>query len=69
MGFSVFSIVEVFYFLTLRPYSNYIKVSRKRRQTLNRMVKKIQKIRTRRIPTTLIENIDTPEQHSISQYN
>lgn len=74
MGFSVFSIVEVFYFLTLRPYGNYIKVSKKRRQTFSRMMKKIQKIRTRRIPTTPllvrshVENIDIPEHHSISPY-
>lgn len=75
MGFSVFSIVEVFYFLTLRPYGNYIKVSKKRRQTLHRMVKKIQKIRTRRISTTPslfhshVENIDIPKHNSISPYH
>lgn len=73
MGFSVFSIVEVFYFLTLRPYGNYVKVSRKRRQSLGRMMKKIQKIRTRRIPTTPflhsnVENIDAHEHHPISSY-
>lgn len=63
-GFSVFSIVEIFYFLTLRPYGNYIKVSKKRRLTLNRMIKKIRRIRTRRIATPFlhsqVDNVDSP---------
>lgn len=54
MGFSVFSIIEIFYFLTIRPYNNYIKVSERRRQTFRRVFRKF-KLRAKRKATSLIE--------------
>lgn len=59
MGFSVFSIVEIFYFLTFRPCVHYTKVSKKRRQIMNR--KRMQSNRSRfpldsRIHSEVIES-------------
>lgn len=70
MGFSVFSIVEVFYFLSIRPYSNYMKVSDKRRKTLNRVFKKVKKLRTRRRLTPLLNpHVDVDDIVGHSSYS
>lgn len=47
MGFSVFSIIEIFYFLTIRPNKNYLSKSEKRQQTVNRLFRKF-KLRSKR---------------------
>lgn len=64
MGFSVFSIVEVVYFSSLRPFVNYLKVSRQRK--LNNRMKKIKKRKLKRILTPRIfrsytQNVGMPE--------
>lgn len=42
MGFSLFSIVEIFYFLTFRPCIHHMQVAKKRRRTMKQVDKKIQ---------------------------
>lgn len=56
MGFSMFSIIEGFYFLTIRPYSNYVKLSHKRRLAFQRMVRKFRNFRSRRTLSASIVN-------------
>lgn len=53
MGFSVFSIIEVLYFLSIRPYCNYLKNDEKRRRKFPKLFKK-NKIGTDRIDSTNI---------------
>lgn len=38
MGFSVFSIVEILYFLSIRPYCKYLRSAQKRRETFKQRV-------------------------------
>lgn len=45
MGFSVFSIIEVLYFLSIRPYCNYIKDLKQRRQSFQRVFKRFNNIK------------------------
>lgn len=45
MGFSVISISELFYFMTIRPYCNYLRISDKRRHKFKRLFRKVQKLR------------------------
>lgn len=72
MGFSVFSIIEVFYFLTLRPYSNYMKVSRNRRLAFERMFKKFKRLRSRRTVSALmahhVERMEVHENNIVYPY-
>lgn len=67
MGFSVFSIVEVLYFLSLRPYSNHMKLKGRKRKTINRMFKKVRRFRSRQILTPLeIPQIENTAGYSTS---
>lgn len=54
MGFSVFSIIEIFYFLTIRPYHGFIRVSERRRQTFKRVFRRF-KLKAKGKATSLIE--------------
>lgn len=63
MGFSVFSIVEIFYFLTFRPFIHLIKGCRKHRQTapMNKNVKRLHRnhlTKSLRLPRTHWNVID-----------
>lgn len=40
MGFSVFSIIEMLYFLSLRPYCHYLKNAAKQRETMQRVAQR-----------------------------
>lgn len=70
MGFSVFSIIEIFYFLTFRPCIHHMKVSKKRRQVMKRMVRRSQSNRGR-IPKSLLHSRvhrEVPENNSVYPY-
>lgn len=43
MGFSVFSIIEVLYFLSIRPYCNYLKNAENRRRSFSKLFGKFRK--------------------------
>lgn len=46
MGFSVFSIIEILYFLSIRPYFRYLRDSKKRRQTIERLTQRFRNIQS-----------------------
>lgn len=50
MGFSVVSLIELFYFMSLRPYSNFIRISHKRRQAFGRVFQRFGNLRLRKRP-------------------
>lgn len=59
MGFSLFSIIELFYFLTIRPYCNYLRFSNRRDQIsklFRKMIKSQQKKHSRIIIQTVQSN-------------
>lgn len=71
MGFSVFSFVEMFYFLTIRPYCHYVTTSDRRRQAFNRIFKRIKNLRPRTKPSPFnrrIEHADVHENHIVYPY-
>lgn len=45
MGFSVFSIIEVLYFLSIRPYCHYLKDPEKRAQSIHRVFRRFNNIK------------------------
>lgn len=59
MGFSVFSFVEIFYFLTIRPYCHYVTTSERRRHALSRIFKRIKNLK----PQTKPSYLDTHVEH------
>ncbi|XP_031627357.1 pickpocket protein 28-like [Contarinia nasturtii] len=70
MGFSLFSFIEIFYFLTIRPFSNYIKVS-ENRQKVRRVVRKMKNLRTRKTSAFIkshIEHTETLDNNLIYPY-
>lgn len=55
MGFSMISISELFYFMTVRPYCNYLRISDERRRTFRKVFHKVRNLRFKRkstLPTT-----------------
>lgn len=56
LGFSIVSIVEVFYFLSIRPYSNHLQnVDRRRRCTIRDLFGKIKKFKIRGTESTIAD--------------
>lgn len=47
MGFSVFSIIEILYFLSIRPYCSYLRDGGRRRQAIDRMTQRLRQFKTR----------------------
>lgn len=45
MGFSVFSVIEIVYFLSIRPYCNYLKDTVRRRQAIERMTQRLKQFK------------------------
>lgn len=44
MGFSVISVIEMFYFISIRPYCNYLRVSNRRREIISSLFQKMEHI-------------------------
>lgn len=59
MGFSVFSIIEILYFLSIRPYCRYLRDSEKRRQTIQNLTHRFQNFRSKRPTNTSWSNEST----------
>lgn len=56
MGFSVFSIIEIVYFLSIRPYFRYLRDNENYRQTLQHLTQRLQNIRMRDEKHTIQKN-------------
>lgn len=56
MGFSVFSIIEILYFLSIRPYCRYLRDSEKRRQAIKNLTQRFQNFRSKRKISTSRSN-------------
>lgn len=50
MGFSVISISELFYFMTIRPCCNYLRLSDERRRTIQTMFGRVRRLRQKKQP-------------------
>lgn len=48
MGFSVISISELFYFMSIRPYCNYLRISEKRRRLFGGVFQKVRNLRIKK---------------------
>lgn len=59
MGFSVFSIIEILYFLSIRPYCRYLRDSEKRRQAIQNLSQRFQNFRLKRKTSTSRSNDST----------
>lgn len=59
MGFSVFSIIEILYFLSIRPYCRYLRDSEKRRQAIQNLTQRFRNFRSKRITNTGRSNDST----------
>lgn len=44
MGFSVISVIEMFYFISIRPYCNYLRVSNRRREIISSLLQKMENL-------------------------
>lgn len=42
LGFSVISVIEMFYFISIRPYCNYLRVSNRRREIISSLFQKME---------------------------
>lgn len=56
MGFSVFSIIEIIYFLSIRPYCRYLRDADERRQLFNKVVHRFKHLRVRDLPRLTSSN-------------
>lgn len=62
MGFSVISIVEVFYFISIRPYCNYLRNLNERRE-LTKLIRRLDELR-RKGNFTMANNATKLDQHN-----
>lgn len=68
MGFSVFSVIEVLYFISIRPYCNCMRDAVRRRQTVERGERgfnrfnniKLRRINSNTVSTSTMNNIIFP---------
>lgn len=70
MGFSVFSIIEIFYFLTFRPCIQHMKEPKKRHQPMKRRARRYPTNRGRISKTLLRPRIrfELPQNNSVFPY-
>lgn len=54
MGFSIFSIIEIFYFILIRPYCNCMRDAARRRQTIQRGFSRFNNIKLRRFNSNVV---------------
>lgn len=48
MGFSVISISELLYFMSIRPYCNYLRISEKRRRSFRKVFQRVRNLRLKK---------------------
>lgn len=59
MGFSVISVIEMFYFVSIRPYCNYLRLSKRRREIITKIVDKMESLRRKRSSPIIIRTVRT----------
>lgn len=57
MGFSCISVIEMFYFISIRPYFNYIRFSNKRRKLMMRVIRKMDKLRRKKRSPIILKKV------------
>lgn len=58
MGFSVISLIELFYFISIRPYCNYLRLSH-HRQNISKAIEKLRQKRNSSIITKTVQSNTT----------
>lgn len=62
MGFSVISLIELFYFISIRPYCNYLRFSNRRRELIAKVLGRIESLRRRKhSPITVMTVATNPD--------
>lgn len=56
MGFSIFSIIEIAYFILIRPYCNCMRDAERRRQTIQRGFSRFNNIKSRRMNSKVVSS-------------
>lgn len=59
MGFSVISVIEMFYFISIRPYCNHLRLSQRRRKIIGKIVQKMENLRQRKTSPIIIRTVQT----------
>lgn len=59
MGFSVISVIEMFYFISIRPYCNYLRFSNKRRELMSKLYRSLDKLRQRKQSPFIIKAVQS----------
>lgn len=57
LGFSGISVIEMFYFISIRPYCQYLRISNQWRELTSKLTRKIHKLRYRQQPLTIIKTV------------
>lgn len=69
MGFSFVSLIELFYFMSLRPYSNYIRISHNRERAFGHVFNKFRNFRfTRKDAKKPQKQIEKMERNVVFPY-
>lgn len=63
LGFSVISVIEIFYFATIRPYCNYLRNSMRRKELLSKLklMSKMDSMRAPKDSPIIVATIDSSQ--------
>lgn len=61
LGFSALSVIEIFYFITIRPYCQYLRLSNKRQELMEKLARKINEFRQKRRLPIIIKRVQPVE--------
>lgn len=59
MGFSVISIIELFYFFSIRPYCNLIRISDRSTEVLSKIFRKMEIVHRKKGSSFIIKKVDS----------
>lgn len=59
MGFSFISVIEMFYFISIRPYCSYIRLKKRRKELMAQLIAKVDNMRMKRDSPITISTVDT----------
>lgn len=57
LGFSGISVIEIFYFISIRPYCQYLRISNQWRELTSKLIRKIHKLRYRHQSSIMIKTV------------
>lgn len=64
MGFSVISVIEIFYFISIRPYYNYLRASNRRHAIVSSIFQKVENVARRsKSSPILVKTVPTNSTH------